>query len=150
MVQTRTAILFLQCAAEQAQCAHLGEDLAVEGLVAVGKEDARHQLVLGIVARGIAHHALLFAELIVEQQRVLPDKTRARGGGGGGGRLGRGHVGCPGEKTVLLQAFERAGVCFIPDFMPRRSIHYTATRKAGCGHEKGRSNRTGLAVETGL
>ena len=32
----------------------------------------RQQLVLRVSVRGVAHHALLFGELLVEQQRVVP------------------------------------------------------------------------------
>src|SRR3546814_4075538 len=58
--------------AEQAERPHLGLDGAVEDLVAVGLEDARHQLVLAVGPRGVADHALLLAELLLQQQRVLP------------------------------------------------------------------------------
>src|SRR3546814_9195444 len=43
--------------AEQAERPHLGHDGAVEDLVAVGLEDARHQLVLAVGPRGVADHA---------------------------------------------------------------------------------------------
>ena len=46
--------------------------LDVERLVAERQLDARHELVLGIGARGIADHALVFRELVLEAQRVLP------------------------------------------------------------------------------
>ena len=58
--------------AEQAQRAHLGHDVAVEALLAVGREHAREQLVLRIAARGVAHHALLLGELAFEVERILP------------------------------------------------------------------------------
>src|SRR6185312_9645298 len=46
----------------------------------IGGEHARHQLVLRIAARGVAHHALVFRELGLEAERVLPVEF--------GGRLG--------------------------------------------------------------
>src|SRR5262249_32959011 len=44
----------------------------VDLLLAEGLQHARQQLVLRIAARGIAHHALLFRQLALEVERVLP------------------------------------------------------------------------------
>src|SRR3979490_2133622 len=38
----------------------------------IGLGDARQQLVLRIGARGVADHALVFGELLVEQERIVP------------------------------------------------------------------------------
>ena len=58
--------------AEQAQLAHFGHDLAVEMLVPVRLQHTGHQLVLGIGAGAVAHHALVFGKLILQQQRIFP------------------------------------------------------------------------------
>ena len=66
------AVFLRNGGAEQAERAHLGHDRAVEPLLAVGQQHARHQLVLRIAARGVAHHALFFGQLAFEVERVLP------------------------------------------------------------------------------
>ena len=66
------AILFRNRGAEQAERAHLRDDGAVEALLAVVHQHAREQLVLGVAARGVAHHALFFRELALEIERILP------------------------------------------------------------------------------
>ena len=63
--------------AEQPERAHLGDDLAVEPLLAVGGEHAREQFVLRIAARGVAHHALFLGQLAFEIERVRPSRTPA-------------------------------------------------------------------------
>ena len=62
--------------AEQAELAHLAEDRRVGLLVAERLEHARRELVLAVGVRGVAHHALVVGELLVEQQRVVPDELR--------------------------------------------------------------------------
>ena len=86
LAEAGTAILFRQRRAEKSQFAHLGENLAVKTLLAIGREDARKQLALRIVARGVAHHALLFGKLAFEIERVLPVEG-GRNGGARGRRL---------------------------------------------------------------
>ena len=66
------AAVALDGRAEEAERAHLVEDLAVELLVAVRLDDARHQLLLAVGARAVAHHALVLGELVLEEQRVFP------------------------------------------------------------------------------
>ena len=66
------AVLFRDGGAEQAERAHLGDDGAVEALLAVVQQHAREQLVLRVAARGVAHHALFFRELALEIERILP------------------------------------------------------------------------------
>ncbi|MGY4297708.1 hypothetical protein ACVWXN_005803 [Bradyrhizobium sp. i1.4.4] len=74
-----TAIFLRQRNADQAELAHLVEDLAVGLLLEIRLGDARQQLVLGIGARGVAHHALVFGELLVEQERIVPlERSRSR------------------------------------------------------------------------
>src|SRR5258706_3994452 len=50
------------------------EDVAVDLFFQVGLADARQQLVLRIGARGIADHTLVFGELLVEHERIVPLK----------------------------------------------------------------------------
>ena len=57
---------------EQAELAHLAEDRRVGLLVAEGLEHARREAALAVVARGVAHGAFVVAELLVEQQGVVP------------------------------------------------------------------------------
>ncbi len=38
----------------------------------IGVDDARQKLVLRIIAGGLRDHALVFAQLVVEQQRIVP------------------------------------------------------------------------------
>jgi len=57
---------------DQAEFAHLVEDVAVDLLLQIGLGDARQQLVLRVSARGVADHALVFGELLVEHERIVP------------------------------------------------------------------------------
>jgi hypothetical protein len=43
-----------------------------------GFQDAGRQLVLAIRMRCLAHHALVLRELLVEQQRIVPDELCLR------------------------------------------------------------------------
>ena len=102
------AAVALEGAAEQAERAHLVHDLAVEALVAVGLEDARHKPVLGEVARAVADHALVFRKLVVKQERVVPPEgrflRRGRAGRGvGGARLAHGVL--RGGRDALLGGY---------------------------------------------
>ena len=96
VVDPGAAVVLGQGRAQEAQRAHLGHDLPVEALVAVGLEHPGHQLLLAVGPGGVADEVLVLAQLLVQQQRVLPGEAGARGGGGGtrvlqGHRLGRGH-----------------------------------------------------------
>src|SRR5262249_52745463 len=66
------AIFLRQRHADQSELAHLVEDLAVGLFLEIGLDHARQQLVLRVGARGVADHALVFGELIVEQERIVP------------------------------------------------------------------------------
>ncbi|MGY3661463.1 hypothetical protein ACVJ19_008126 [Bradyrhizobium sp. USDA 376] len=73
------AIFLRQRDADQAELTHLVEDLAVGLLFQIGLGDAGQQLVLGIGAGGVAHHTLVFGELLVEQERIVPlERSRSR------------------------------------------------------------------------
>jgi molybdate transport system substrate-binding protein len=78
--------------AEQPELAQLGHDLTVEALMAVGLEYARHQLLLRVLAGGVADQAFVLGELVVEEERVVPLEFGAArlGVGGLGGGFGRG------------------------------------------------------------
>jgi hypothetical protein len=62
------AVVLRQGRAEEPEFAHLGHDLAVEAFVAVGLENPRHQLFLAVIACRVAHHALVFIQLLFEQE----------------------------------------------------------------------------------
>ncbi len=57
---------------EQAELAHFIENIPVEALVPVHFEHPGHQLVLGIIPRGIANQPLFLAELVIEKERIVP------------------------------------------------------------------------------
>ncbi len=71
VVHAGTAVAF-DGGAEQAERAHVAEDLAVEGLVAVGLDDAWHELALAVVAGGVAYGDLFGVELAFEVEGVQP------------------------------------------------------------------------------
>jgi hypothetical protein len=79
IARARAAIVLRQRGAQQPEFAHLVHDLAVEALVAEGRDDARHQPLLGIGPRGVADHALVLRELLLEMKRVLPVEGGLRG-----------------------------------------------------------------------
>ena len=62
--------------AEQTERAHLAHDRRIVVLVAIGLEHARKQLFLGVVARGVAHHALFLGQLAFEVERIVPVERR--------------------------------------------------------------------------
>jgi hypothetical protein len=72
VAQAGAAVLFRDGGTKKAERAHLGDDGAIETLLAVIEEHAREQLVLRVAARGVTHHALFFGELAFEVERVLP------------------------------------------------------------------------------
>src|SRR5580704_8613964 len=84
------AVFLGQRGAEQAERAHLVHDLAMEFLVPVGLQHARHQLVLAVIARDVADRDLLLAELVVEEERILPVERLGIGTDALGGALDRG------------------------------------------------------------
>ena len=66
------AAVVVEGRAEKPEGPHLLEYLGIEDLLAVGLEDARHELVLAVLSCRVTHHALLLVEQSVELQRVLP------------------------------------------------------------------------------
>ncbi|OIQ68862.1 hypothetical protein GALL_495410 [mine drainage metagenome] len=69
------AIFLRQGDADQAEFAHLVKDVAIDPLFQIGLGDARQQLVLRIGPRSVADHALVFGELLVEHERIVPLET---------------------------------------------------------------------------
>ena len=61
MVQASAAIFFRDGRAEETHVAHLGHDLAVEDFMSIRFKDARHELVLTVLARCIADHAFFIS-----------------------------------------------------------------------------------------
>ena len=72
VVEAAAAVDFRNGRAEQAGFAHLAKNLRIGLLVAEGQLHPRLQLVGGELLGAVAHHALFFAQLLVEQQRVDP------------------------------------------------------------------------------
>ena len=83
VARSGAAVLFRQRRPEQAELAQLGHDVAVELLLAVRHQNARHQLLLTIVARRIADGALFARQLNFQQQRIVPLKDGVFVGGNG-------------------------------------------------------------------
>ncbi|MCY1292624.1 hypothetical protein D9M70_418590 [compost metagenome] len=65
--------------AEQAELAHLAEDLRIGRFFAIGVDDARLQPVLRIGPRRVADHTFVLGQLIFEQERIIPLKLRLAG-----------------------------------------------------------------------
>ena len=61
---------------EQAELAHLAEDLGVGFFISERLQHPRPELLLTIRIRRIAHHALVLRELLVKEQRVAPAELR--------------------------------------------------------------------------
>ena len=72
IAETGAAVFLRDGRAQQSELAHLAEDRRIGLAVAIGGEDARKQLLLRIIARGIAHHALFFGQLAFEIERIVP------------------------------------------------------------------------------
>ncbi len=129
IIEPRAAIFGIDRRAEQPERAHFGHDLAVESLVEKGRGHARQQRVGRIAARGIAHHALLFGQLIVELEGVerverldalrigegheraffKGDRRRARAGARGSDRPGCGRLRQRGCRAVPVSPQSRSG-----------------------------------------
>ncbi len=78
-VQSGAAVAFDR-AAQEAERAHLVHDFAVELFVPRGHQHARLQLLLAVGVGGVAHGALVVAELRVEVKRVFPVELGSHGG----------------------------------------------------------------------
>src|SRR3546814_4994018 len=67
--------------AEEAEFAELAHHLAVEALVPVELEDARHESLLREVARRVADLTFVPRKLLIPQKRVFPDAAGTLGPG---------------------------------------------------------------------
>ncbi|MDT4845306.1 hypothetical protein FQZ97_792910 [compost metagenome] len=72
VVEAAATVDFRDSRAEQAGLAHLAENRRVGLLVAERFQHSRRQLVGGELLGTVAHHALFFSQLLIEQQRVDP------------------------------------------------------------------------------
>src|SRR5690606_36861303 len=72
IVEPGAAVLGRNGRAEQAEHPHLAEDLRLHGLVPERLEHARRELALAVLARGVADHALVLGELVLEEEGVVP------------------------------------------------------------------------------
>ena len=72
VTQARAAVLLRDRRPEQAELAHLPHHVGVVFFLRVGLDHARHQVVLGKAARGVAHHALFFRQFAFQAERILP------------------------------------------------------------------------------
>src|SRR5258708_2625457 len=61
----------------------------MELLVPVSLQHARHQLVLAVVARGVADRDFFLGELVVEEERILPIERPGVGADALGGAFDR-------------------------------------------------------------
>ena len=76
IIQAGAAVFLRDGRADQAERAHFADDIGIEFAVAIGREHAREQLLLRIIARGVAHHALFLGELAFEAERIVPLERR--------------------------------------------------------------------------
>ena len=143
------AAVALERRAQESQRPHLGHDLTVEALVAMGLQDARHQLVLGVGPRAVANHALLLAELVLEDQGVIPlesGRCRFLGRLFGRGGLSLRHLSfrsqCPGA-SALQYTFLQAPFPTIP--FPTIYVHRTAWSAAAAGAPPGHAREDAKA-----
>ena len=72
VARAETAVFFGDGRAEKARLAHLGEDVGVGRLSAVGLGHAGGEAVFGKGAGGIAQEALVLGEEVVEAERIGP------------------------------------------------------------------------------
>ena len=72
IVQFGAAVLRGDGGAEQAEFAHFTKYRRIGFFMPEGFGHARQQFVLAIRIRGFAHHALVFGELLVQQQGIVP------------------------------------------------------------------------------
>ena len=72
VVEAGAAVFLRDGRAEQPELAHFAEDRRIGVAVVVGGDDAGEQLLLRIVARGVAHHALLGGQFAFEVERIVP------------------------------------------------------------------------------
>ena len=79
------AAIAIQRGTQETHFAEFIHDLAVEALMPIGFQDARHQAFLAELPGAVANHALFFRQHFFKQQRVFPGEGRD------GGLLRRAH-----------------------------------------------------------
>src|SRR5437762_2771126 len=67
-----TAVFLRKRHADQAELAHLAEDLAIGLLLEIGLLHPRKQLLLRVLPGCIADHPLVFSELVIEEEWIVP------------------------------------------------------------------------------
>ena len=72
----RAAVIFGQRHPQQAQCPHFAKDLAFGHLVFIGVQNPGQQPALREIAGGIADHALVVVQLVVQPERIGPIASR--------------------------------------------------------------------------
>src|SRR5207248_2293808 len=72
VAQPGAAVVLRNGRAEHAEPAHFAHDGGIKRAVAIGGEHARKQFLLGVIARGVAHHALFLGQLAFEVERIVP------------------------------------------------------------------------------
>ena len=78
VIEAAAAELLRDRRAEQAERAHFAEDRGIGALVPKCLDDARRELALRVIARGVAHHPFFRRQLLIEQQRIVPFEIRGR------------------------------------------------------------------------
>lgn len=81
MIDGGAAVFLWQRGAEKSKGAHFRHDVTVKCLVAVGHEDPRHELFLGVGMGAVANESFFFGELRFKQQGVIPLKAGGAGHG---------------------------------------------------------------------
>jgi len=72
VVDSGAAVFGGKRGSQEPERSHLAKDRRIRLLVAERLQDARLQLVLRERARRIAHHALCFRELRLQEERIVP------------------------------------------------------------------------------
>ena len=72
VAEAGAAVSFWDGRAEEAELAHLADHGRIVFLLAISGEHAREQFLLGVIARGVAHHPLFFGQFAFEIERILP------------------------------------------------------------------------------
>ena len=81
ITRTRAAIALRQHHTEEAETAHLGKNRRVRLLGGKGFDDTRQQFLLRIIARRIADQSFLIAELLLDEERIVPLEVLGLGRG---------------------------------------------------------------------
>ena len=72
VAEAGAAVFLRDGRAEKAELAHLEDHGRIVFLLAISGDHARKQFLLGVIARGVAHHPLLFGQFTFEIERIFP------------------------------------------------------------------------------